>query len=358
YEVSNVGEVLKSERAFRQDVDMRLDDLERGIAALGADAGVLVARVIRAIETEIAPRAAEIEALLVGYRDGVPAAAVAESAERFFLTPARRAAIIAEAVTSGDPSAAIAAATAALAPLASPTFTGAPTAPTPPDDNASTRLATTAFVAARIAALINGAPEDLRDFDALASAINNDPNFATAVLRLDEEIVYDAPAKARGRANLGLGTAATRDVGTGADDAVALDGAGKLPAVDGSHLTHVVAEKLATADGAAPSFAARAWVNFNGVGTVAIRASGNVSSITDNGTGDYTVNFATAMPDANYCVLGIGNHDGTANQTDLHSGASAPNVSSVRIYTGTGHISGQTGGLPIDQNYVCVAVIR
>jgi hypothetical protein len=47
---------------------------------------------------------------------------------------------------------------------------------------------------------------------------------------------------------------------------------------------------------------AAAWVNFNGTGTVAIRASNNVSSITDNGNGDYTVNFTTAMPDANYCV--------------------------------------------------------
>lgn len=51
------------------------------------------------------------------------------------------------------------------------------------------------------------------------------------------------------------------------------------------------------------AYAARAWVNFNGTGTVAIRASGNVTSITDNGTGDYTVNFTTAMPDANYCGL-------------------------------------------------------
>jgi hypothetical protein len=54
------------------------------------------------------------------------------------------------------------------------------------------------------------------------------------------------------------------------------------------------------ATGTAPIFAARAWVNFDGTGTVAIRASGNVSGITDNGTGDYTVNFTTAMPDANY----------------------------------------------------------
>jgi hypothetical protein len=50
---------------------------------------------------------------------------------------------------------------------------------------------------------------------------------------------------------------------------------------------------------------ARAWVNFNGTGTVAIRASNNVSSITDNGTGDYTVNFTTSMPDTNYSVAGV-----------------------------------------------------
>ena len=50
----------------------------------------------------------------------------------------------------------------------------------------------------------------------------------------------------------------------------------------------------------AMSGAAKAWVNFNGTGTVAIRASFNVTSITDNGTGNYTVNFTTAMADANY----------------------------------------------------------
>jgi hypothetical protein len=54
--------------------------------------------------------------------------------------------------------------------------------------------------------------------------------------------------------------------------------------------------------GSAPIYGARAWVNFNGTGTVAIRASGNVSSITDGGTGVYTVNFTTAMPDTNYSV--------------------------------------------------------
>jgi hypothetical protein len=65
----------------------------------------------------------------------------------------------------------------------------------------------------------------------------------------------------------------------------------------------VAAARITTAlnaSGSAPIYACRAWVNFNGTGTPAIREDGNVSSITDNGSGDYTVNFTTAMPDANY----------------------------------------------------------
>jgi len=56
----------------------------------------------------------------------------------------------------------------------------------------------------------------------------------------------------------------------------------------------------------ATAYGCRAWVNFNGTGTVAIRASGNVSSITDNNVGTYTVNFTNAMPDANYTIAGSG----------------------------------------------------
>ena len=70
------------------------------------------------------------------------------------------------------------------------------------------------------------------------------------------------------------------------------------------------------ASGTAPLYACRAWVNFNGTGTVAIRASGNVSSITDLGTGNYRVNFTTAMQDANYSAqvsCGLGDSDGYAS---------------------------------------------
>jgi len=65
------------------------------------------------------------------------------------------------------------------------------------------------------------------------------------------------------------------------------------------------------ASGLAAMFAARAWVNFNGTGTVAIRASGNVSSITDNGTGNYTVNFLNSISDANYAISNSIGRDGT-----------------------------------------------
>ena len=60
---------------------------------------------------------------------------------------------------------------------------------------------------------------------------------------------------------------------------------------------------LLNASGDAPIYACRAWVNFKGTETVAIRAAGNVSSITDNGVGFYTVNFTTAMPDTNYAIV-------------------------------------------------------
>lgn len=96
----------------------------------------------------------------------------------------------------------------------------------------------------------------------------------------------------------------------------------------------------------ATAYGCRAWVNFNGTGTVAIRASGNVSSITDNGTGDYTVNFSTAMPDANYCICGTASWDGTTLNNahgmsiapkNNNSGAiSATSLNAITYYEGTG----------------------
>ena len=79
----------------------------------------------------------------------------------------------------------------------------------------------------------------------------------------------------------------------------------------------------------------RAWVNFNGTGTVAIRQSFNVSSITDNGVGDYTVNFATAMVDANYCVSYTGGFKpGVDGRTcNVVNSDAAQTTSAIRLKT-------------------------
>jgi hypothetical protein len=82
----------------------------------------------------------------------------------------------------------------------------------------------------------------------------------------------------------------------------------------------------------ATAYGCRAWVNFNGTGTVAIRGSGNVSSITDNNTGDYTINFTNAMPDANYAIQAIGDRaDGVRTATANISNAVPPTTSSCRL---------------------------
>jgi hypothetical protein len=137
-----------------------------------------------------------------------------------------------------------------------------------------------------------------------------------------------------------------------------------LPVASGVNLTNLPAgnltgdvaqARLATAlnaSGAAPLYAARAWVNFNGTGTIAIRASGNVSSLTDNGVGDYTVNFTTVMPDANYAPVGL---MAILSGNEIRSIGGGVNysqtASSLRV---------QTWGNPniADANFVTIAIFR
>ena len=103
----------------------------------------------------------------------------------------------------------------------------------------------------------------------------------------------------------------------------------------------------------ATAYGCRAWVNFNGTGTVAIRASGNVSSITDNGTGNYNMNFTTAMPDSSYCVNATVSGDGDGNNRSTGTDRTANSTSYVRVY------SFQTiNQTATDDNVFCVAVIR
>lgn len=97
--------------------------------------------------------------------------------------------------------------------------------------------------------------------------------------------------------------------------------------------------------------AVKAWVNFNGTGTVAIRAAFNVSSITDNGTGDYTVNFTTALPDANY----------TANASAQVSGnvmIAVPNALSNPTTTAMRVVTVVSSGTSVDVTYCMVSIFR
>jgi hypothetical protein len=107
-------------------------------------------------------------------------------------------------------------------------------------------------------------------------------------------------------------------------------------------------------DDGTENYKCRAWVNFQGTGTVAIRASGNVSSITDNGTADYTVNFTTAMPDVNYSINGVAGNNATsmACVCQPHSIAS-PSVSAVRLIAAR-----SDGVIDVDPRIFCVSIFR
>jgi hypothetical protein len=100
---------------------------------------------------------------------------------------------------------------------------------------------------------------------------------------------------------------------------------------------------------------AKAWINFNGTGTPAIRASFNVSSITDNGTGDYTVNFTTAFPNANYALAGTTVwNTGSEGMIVLYNSNTPVTASAMRIITGVPGTLGSTSLSPIDMaNVFC-----
>ena len=98
--------------------------------------------------------------------------------------------------------------------------------------------------------------------------------------------------------------------------------------------------------------AVQAWVNFNGTGTVAIRASYNVSSITDNGTGQYTVNFTTAMVDANYSCVYSGGITSATSESMRQDGSQSTTA------TATIQSLNEPQTAYKDFNFVSVAIIR
>ena len=119
------------------------------------------------------------------------------------------------------------------------------------------------------------------------------------------------------------------------------------------------ATSLTTASGSAPSYSARAWVNFNGTGTVAIRESGNVSSITDNSIGDFTVNFATAMPDANYAVSATGEYStGNEGEVTVYNQTTPMSTTQVRIINGVPGSAGVGALTPRNASHLFISILR
>ena len=116
-------------------------------------------------------------------------------------------------------------------------------------------------------------------------------------------------------------------------------------------LTFYTQNKLLASHVSAPGLC-KAWVNFNGIGTVAIRGAFNVSSITDNGTGSFTINFTTAMPDVNYAITGGGGEGGTTGMGQRTPSIGTVSTSSVLI------ASINQDATYIDPVYCCISIFR
>lgn len=175
---------------------------------------------------------------------------------------------------------------------------------------------------------------------------------------------------------------------SGSTGIAGVDGSASTPAVQGTDTNTGIyfpaADRIAFAEGGvqvgefdssanfmfnsgygsvATAYGCRAWVNFNGTGTVAIRASGNVSSITDNGTGDYTVNFTNAMPDTDYVtVFGsavsfnqTNGDQGWANLRSNNGGTNPQQTGSVRVWASS---KNSALGSAVDIECINVAVFR
>ena len=149
-----------------------------------------------------------------------------------------------------------------------------------------------ALVAANLPSLTGRALDAVR-----VNAAADDVEFAD-VTAAGWALLDDADAAAQ-RTTLGA-AALTSPTFTGVPAAPTAAAATNTTQLATTAYTRTAIPNVMNASGSAPMYAARAWVTFSGTGTPSIRAGGNVSSITDNGPGDYTVNFATAMQDHYY----------------------------------------------------------
>jgi hypothetical protein len=222
---------------------------------------------------------------------------------------------------------AIASAISSKADLNSPALTGTPTTSTATAGTNTTQIASTAYVRGEITALSLG---------------NMSTQAKTAVDITGGTIV-------------GITDLAVADGGTGrstltANAVLVGNGTSGINSVAPSTSGNVLTSDGTSWTSAPNTEYVKAWINFNGTGTPAIRGSNNVTSITDHSTGQYTVNFTTALPDTNYAVVSLNNtpsgDDGDATQVNTYA------TTSVRL-----KLLDRSGNL-YDATHIHVVVFR
>ena len=213
--------------------------------------------------------------------------------------------------------------------IASPTFTGAPAAPTASAATNTTQLATTAFVTTANNLKANIASPT---FTGIPAADTAPPATNTTQLATTAFVMAAVPSTA-------TQSQAVWDAGSSTAEST----------ITARKLTDKTKADFSVT-GDAPMFACRAWVTFDGTGTPAIGGSGNVSSITDLGVGNYRINFTTAMPISSYCYThAYSDEINVQAGVGFHGGG---NINSLEVK----HYNAANAANTVDKRRVAIAI--